>query len=122
MLQPVCWPPQLDIVLNQNAVVQECDPRRLEQPATSVETRTPENDVVALPLAGRTADIDQWRILAVNGSSLPVGIGLVFIGVEYLNLILSHQENAAIATPLALAHGRHGRRPFHMQLNIAESA
>src|SRR5712692_8814358 len=79
-----------DVVLNEDAVVQDCDERGLEQLAVFVKARPVEDDVVGLPLARRTAGVDQGRVLPVDRRGLPVRVGLTFVGIKDLNFIQAH--------------------------------
>src|SRR6267143_1339032 len=81
-----------------------------------------EDDVVRLPLAWRPRGIDERGILAVDRACLAVGIGVVLIGIEHLELVYPHQEDAAVAAllPFALHGGRRG--PLDVQLHVAEAA
>jgi hypothetical protein len=79
-----------------------------------------ENNVVALPLAGRPAGIDQGRILAVDCRCLPVRVGFAFIGIKDLDFIKAHQVNPTIAAVLILALRRVGSCPFHVELAVAK--
>ncbi len=113
-------PGQHDIVLDQDAVVEDRHPRRPEQLSVLVEARPVEDDVVGLPLAGLAAGVDERRVLAVERRPSTVGIGLVVVAVEDLDLVDVHQEDAAVAPVLAFAldHGR--GRPLDMELAVAE--
>ena len=65
---------KLDIVLDENAVMEDGDTGGAQQFAAGIETRAVEDDVVGLPLARRARGVHEWRILAVNGASLAVGV------------------------------------------------
>src|SRR6266404_7590885 len=78
------------------------------------------NDVVTLPLAWSTRGVHQRRILAVNGGGLTIRVGLVFVGIQYLNFIQAHQKNTAVAAPLAFALRGNRLGKFDMQLAVAE--
>src|SRR6185503_18567652 len=79
------------------------------------------DNIVGLPLARRKAGVGQGRILAVDGTSRTVGVGLVAVGIEHLDFVsVQPEEDAAIAAALAFALRRHGRSPFDVQLAITE--
>jgi hypothetical protein len=71
-------------------------------------------------LARRPAHINHGRILAVDRSCLAVRVGLVLIGVKYLDFIEGHQVNPTVSTVLVLAVGWVGTGPFYVELAIAE--
>ena len=73
-----------------------------------------EEDVVGLPFAGRPAGVRQRRMLAVNPRRGAIGIGLVLVAIQDLNLILTHQENPAVAPTLTVAAGRSRLAEFQM--------
>ena len=99
-------------VVDQQAVLDHRQVGGVEQ-AAAVEARRLEHDIVALPLAGPAAGVDQRRVLAVDGAGVAVGIGAVVVAVEHLDLVQPEQEHAAVAAPLAAAlhPGRTGRTP-----------
>ncbi len=78
------------MVLNEDAVVQGCDERGLEQLAVFVKPRPVEDDVVGLPLARRTAGVDPGRVLPVDRRGLAVRVGLTFVGIKDLDFIEAH--------------------------------
>ena len=92
------------VVLGKHAVLNYRDVRRFRKFAIGVAGRVKDN-VVGLPFAGRTAGVHFWRILAIEGAALSVGIGAIFVAVEHLDLELAHKENARIAASLAGALG-----------------
>src|SRR5882672_1435859 len=81
-----------------------------------------EDDVVRLPLAWRPRGIDERGILAVDRACLAVGIGVVLIGIEHLELVYPHQEDAAVAALLPFALHDGWRGPLDVQLYVAEAA
>src|SRR6266446_8045829 len=96
------------------------DAGRAEEFAGGVESRTVKNDVVGLPLRGRTRGVDEGRELAVDGGSLAVGVGLAFVGIENLHFIQAVEKDAAVAAILILALRGHRLGEFDMELAIAE--
>src|SRR5205823_9096800 len=64
-----------DVVLGEHAVVEHSDVSRTREFARLVETRAMKDDVVGLPLARRTAGVDEWRVLSVDRGGLSVGVG-----------------------------------------------
>src|SRR5213078_3918506 len=81
-----------------------------------------EDDVIRLPLAGRTGGVDERWILAVDRARLPVGIRVVLVGIEHLQLVDSHEKDAAVAALLAFTLWRSRRAPLDVQLHVAEAA
>ena len=49
-------------------------------------------------------------------------MGGVSVGVEDLELVTLHEENAAVPPPLTLAQNHGGRAPLDVELDIAESS
>ena len=111
------------VVLNQHTIMQNCERVGANDSPFRIKSRTVENDVVGLPLAGRSAHIDQGRVLAVDCRCLPVRVGLALVGIKYLDFIIIevHHEDPAVPSILILAVGRVGSGPFHVELVIAES-
>jgi len=72
---------ELYIIVDENAVMKYGHPGRPQDFPLRIEARPPENNVIGLPFARSPAGVDQRRILAVNGSSHAVGIGLVLVGI-----------------------------------------
>ena len=64
------------VVLNENAVVDDCDGGRAYQ-LTVFKARRAKDDVVGLPFTGLAARIDQWWVLAVDATGLTVGVGQI---------------------------------------------
>src|SRR5690348_5343462 len=79
-----------------------------------------ENDVVSLPLARFAAGINEWGCHTVKRACLSVGVSLVLVRIQNLNLIPALQVNPAVASSLPLTLNFTGRRPFNVQLDIAE--
>src|SRR5882762_10095080 len=110
------------IVLHQRPVVQHRYPRRVVYRTIRREPGAVENDVVRLPLAGGSAGVHERRGLSVHGSGLAVGVGLVAVRIEHLDLVVAHQEHTAVTALLTLTLGRRGRRPLDMELDVSEDA
>jgi len=109
-----------DVVLNQHAVMQNRESCRADEFPCWVKSRLVENDVVGLPLAGRPAGIDQGRRIPVDCRGLPIRIGLVLVGIKYLDFIETHQVYPTIPAILVLAVRRAGSGPLDVELAIAE--
>src|SRR5882724_6855204 len=100
--EPASGAGQLDIVLDQHAVVQNGDARGREEFAGVVKSRSGVNDVIDLPLAGGKGGVHEWRILSIDGGGLAVHIGLAFKRVEDLDFITAKaKEDAAVSTALS---------------------
>ena len=77
------------------------------------------DDVVSLPFARRLGGIDQRGHLPVKRARLAVGIGLVLVGIDDLDLVHIVDQNPAVAPRLAVqVAGRIWLRKLHMQLEI----
>src|SRR5580698_10000296 len=94
------WSRGLNVVLRENAVVKDGDVCGPSQFPGCIEARAVPDDVVGLPLAGRTRSIHQRRILAIHGGCLPVRVRLAVVRIEHLDFVEAHQENAAVAAIL----------------------
>jgi hypothetical protein len=101
--------------------VHDGHPRRLEQCAGRSEAGAAEIDVIGLPVAGRAHGVGERRELAVERRRLAVGVGLVVVEIQDLDLVALHQEHAAVAASLAVALDLGRRRPLDVQLHVAEA-
>ena len=88
--------------------MEEGHPRRLQELAGPVEPGAAEGDVIGLPFPGRARGVEEGGILAIDRPRLTVGVGVGLVGIQHLDLELTHQEDAAVAAVLALAVGRIG--------------
>ena len=111
---------QLEVVLNQHPVEKHGHARRALERAVGLEVRPVEDDVVRLPVAGRSRGVDERGILAVDGAGLAIGIRVVLVGVEDLELVHPHQKDPAVPALLALALHDSRRCPFDVELHIPE--
>ena len=87
-LEPVGSTPELFVILNENSVVDDREPGRLEQLAVVIEPGTAKGDVIGLPLARGPRRVGERRILAVKGAGLAVGVGVGMVRVDDLNFKL----------------------------------
>jgi hypothetical protein len=78
------------VVLDEHAVVEDGYAGGFEDFAGRVDVGSVENDVVGLPLPRWARSIHERWILAVDGGSLTVGVGFVFVGIEHLNFVEPH--------------------------------
>ncbi len=108
------------VVLHHDAIVDDGDTARRSSNAVNAPTRGGVDDVVGLPFAGRAAGIHKWYRLFVNRGSLPIWIGCIVETIEHLHFVAALQEDAAVASALALSlyHGR--CPPFDVQLAVAK--
>ena len=100
---------EFDVVLDQDAVLNDGEGRLSRDFAILVEQRAMVDDVERLPFAGFAAGVHQRHGPAVESAALAVGIGLIVVGIEHLDLELALKEDAAVAATLAGA-GHGGRR------------
>src|SRR6266513_4567301 len=84
--------------------------------------RATEDDVVLLPLPWSPCWIHERRILTVDRSRLPIGIGVVLVRIEHLQLIYPHQEDSTVPALLAFAFHHRRRGPLDVQLHVAKTA
>lgn len=108
------------IVLDEDAVVKDGDTSKMDEFSVLIEFGGMENDIVALPFARLTRSVDERRILAVNGRGLAIGISFIVVGIEDLNFVDAHQENATVAAILVLALGGRWRSELNVKLTIGE--
>src|SRR5262249_20723979 len=110
-------PDYLLMALRHHAVMDHGDICRLGY-LRAFETRPFEDDVIGLPFTRLSRRVHQWGPLSVNRRCLAIGVRLVVIGVEHLDLVTAHDQNAAISAPLAISGDFHGRRPLDVKLDI----
>src|SRR5438876_4525934 len=112
---------EFDVVLRQDAVVEDGDVRGASEFAGCVKARAMPDDVVGLPLAGCASSVHQRRILAIYRGDLAVGVSLAVVRIEHLNFVEAHEEDAAVAAVLVFALGRIGLTKFDVKLAIAKT-
>ena len=78
---------QLEVILHQDAVKQDCDVCGSFQRAVCVECWRSPHHIVALPLTGLSTRVHQRNTLLVDAAGLPVDVSLVVIRIEDLQLI-----------------------------------
>lgn len=92
-------PPQLDIVLDAHAVLENGDPCVLGHTSVSVKSGCPQENVVGLPFHRRLAGIGQGRIYGIDGAAV-IKTGLLdAVGIQHLQLVA-----ALMYTPLLPFH------------------
>ena len=111
---------KLDVVLDLDAVVDDGKSGASGDFAFFVKDRAVEGDVIGLPLAGFATGIHQRLGTTIQSAALAVGIGDVFIAIEHLDFVLSHQKDSAIATALARALDLGGSGEFDVESAGAE--
>ena len=79
-----------------------------------------EDDVVALPLTLRGGGVHEGRELAVDGTSLTVGVGDVGVAFSYLDFVFAHHEDPGVAAGLAVDFAICRDAKFEMELAVAE--
>ena len=108
------------MIVNQDAVLKDGDVGGPDQFMILIPTRALKDDIVALPITGDFANVNQGQCLAINRSALAVGVGRVIIAIKHLDFEYSVKENAAVATFLTVTDDVCRFRPFDVQLKIAE--
>src|SRR5215467_8650258 len=78
------------------------------------------DNVVGLPLARLAAGVDQRSCNTIEGTCLPICVGLVLIGIKNLDFITTLQVNAAVPSPLSFTFDFTWGSPFDMQLQVAK--
>src|SRR5262249_30248284 len=86
----------LDVVLDQDAVLEDGDARLPRSRARGVEAGGAEDDVERLPLEGRLAGVHQRRRLAIDGAAVALAGELPAVGVEHLDLVARLEADAAV--------------------------
>ena len=86
---PVGTSYEFNMVLDEYAILKNGE-RSPPDDLIAFENRTMENNILRLPLARFSADINQGNRPAVERSALAVGIGLVIVGIKNLHLIVCH--------------------------------
>ena len=103
---PHRYPFELPVILNDNTIKEYRHTTRIDQPFTFTIGRM-KDDIVNLPLATWTTDIDKRGALAIHSPGLPIGVIASFpqrfgwcyaVGIENLYLILSHEYHARITS------------------------
>lgn len=110
------------VVLHQHSIEEHRHSRRDRDFAVLVEVRAMKHDVVGLPLPRGSGRIHERGRLAIHRPRHAVGVGDVLVNVEHLNLVVAHQEDAAVPAFLAVALGRRRRGPLDVELHIPEPA
>lgn len=95
------FPLNRGVELDHDAVMQYSDVGRAEYLPVFVEVGCGENDVKSLPLSRWSGDVDERHGLLVNRPRLAIGIGEVLIAIQYLQLVHSLNDDAAVAAILA---------------------
>ena len=80
------------------------------------------NDVVTVATARADARHSPAADIVRRPRGLAVGVRLIFVGIEHLNFVQAHEEDAAIAALLAFAHRRSRLGEFDVELAVAESS
>lgn len=73
------WTFDFDVVLDQDPILQHRHGARFQQLAVLIKAWRVEDHIVRLPFTRFARDVDERRVLAVKGSSLPVEVGLVLV-------------------------------------------
>ena len=106
-------------VLHDHAVEHDGDVAGVEHFAVLIN-RAAEDDVIHLPLAGRTHGVGHGRVDAIHGAGEAVGVGGVVVVVEHLNFqLIAHRKDAAVAASLAVALRLGGCGPLDVELAVA---
>src|SRR5262245_39908744 len=107
----------LSVIVNGDAVPEHGLESSLHELAI-LESWRFEHEVVTLPFTAVARGVDRRRPLAVDRAGLSVGVSTVLEAVEHLNLVEPHEEDAAVAAPLAVAGDDGGRGPFEVKLDV----
>jgi len=107
---------EFNVVLDQDAILEDGERGLSRDLAVLIEERAMIDDVITLPLTRLAAGVGERDGPAVQRGTLAVRIGLVVVGIEDLDLILSVQEHTAVAP--ALAGALHVRRRGELDVEL----
>ena len=104
------------VVLDEYSVVQHGKGCSAADLACCVKEWAVENDVVGLPFAGLAAYVYERLLATVECASLAVGVGDIVVVIEDLDLVGVHEEDPAVAAPLAVTFDTSGGGPLDVNL------
>ena len=105
--------------MHEHAIVQQSETGGLHHFAVC-ENRRGENQIVALPFAGRTAGIHERRSLAIDGGALTIGRPLLGEGIEDLDFVEAVNNYTVVTAIVPGSFEVRGRLPFQMKLDAAK--
>ena len=111
---------ELLLVVQHHAVVDDRDRGLAGDFAFGIEQRSFEDHIVGVPLPRLLHGVLQRGPHAVETAGLTVGVGLVVVHVEHLDLVEAMQEEPGVAAALALTLRRIRGGPFEMELEVFE--
>lgn len=103
-------------VLDDDTVVDDCYFSGSVELAIRVDGRD-ERDVVAVPFSLGGCDVYEGWALAIEGTGLTIRVGFVCVALQDLDLVILHEENAAVSSFLAVDLALGGKAPFEKDLN-----
>src|SRR5690625_3511952 len=112
----------LHIILNQDAVQKDRDPRGSGQIAIIIEAGGFVKYIVSLPLSRFSGRVGQRNVLLVDTARHPVHIGWIFPVVQHLYFITLLKEHPAVPAALSFSLYKGRCAPFDMKLDIPEVA
>jgi len=121
MADILCRAPDGEVVQKYDPVLDHGHGRGPPVSAVLIEYRGSVDDVIDIPLARLSHGVRQRNNLLVNTSRLAIGVGLIVIVVQDLDLVLVLKENSAVAPGLARTGYILWHAPFKMELETAEA-
>src|SRR5438477_10327781 len=112
----------LDVILNQDAVMNDGEVRRRHDLAIFIHSRSAKENVIALPLTRFAARVHQRDMLFVNACRLSIRVSAIVVRVEDLNLVVSLKKYAAVPSLLSFAFDFCGSAPLDVKLTITKRA
>ena len=100
MTDVLCCTTNSEVVEQYDAVLDNRYGRRYLVSTVCVEYGSAVDDIVNVPLAGLTHSVCQRNNLLVDATCLTVGVGLVVVAIQHLNLVDALQEDTAVTTSL----------------------
>src|SRR5687767_2534227 len=107
------------VILDENTIAEHGEVARIDHLVAAVN-RSPEYDIDDLEFARRMERVGHRRVDAVDGRREAVGVRWIVVVIEHLHFGEAHEENTAVSTTLAVPLNFLRRRPFDVELTIAE--
>ena len=97
---PTGSPAEFQMVMNHMAIVDDMEFCLAGNFPCFIENGTMKGNVISLPLSRTPTGIDQRLGPAIKSTALPIRIGIIFVGIQNLNLVLTHKKDTTVPTTL----------------------